>query len=458
MQVSSVESKAMADDLDRTHTTVTPRSGTILSELLDMSVVSSPLDDTPDAPAVMSSMYVTNRKALIKDLTSRLVNDLGYIRNKIIPQITHFRDKLDTRLTAIRSVSPTKDLLLEFWYTPEIIRNATFLEVISSFDRDRTVVSSRLTLPTLTDDQQVLERLVLGGGDIDEDINTWTKTLPEGYLVDTYNKYFTFVSPTNPDITRLSQGLTLADMNDVLLITLVARNLRRSPLDNAEQYPNYYRALGEMVKYSARLLSALIHNWNRRMEHGSLVIHKSPTRLLLVRDIFTQFMEKSNDIDILYGYMVSDKTFTGLTPILSNKELFLKNLKSYIAHKQVSQKHDFLRIAALATEVTFNECFIELKKVLPPEYNDEQVIKDSVRTYLQKQVTHEMYNNTDDMARYIIAKLVFPFTYAYEFTGDMITIDRDNPGLDPSVTAGLATIKLVNSFLVGQTDITRAKS
>lgn len=400
--------------------------------------------------------------SLVHNMALGFANKIGYIKNTVIPVLETYKESVETQRNKFKAVNEASLMEMEYIEMPVLLQVPAMLNYLARYTADnRITITASITIGNITANELKSSLTDFGNTELDNAISKWLDTLGDDYIMDVWNRYFKVVSPSNIAYSNLRSVNILDDVNERLLVFLIAVAFNSNPPDIIVDKDKFAQALAEIRDMAGVYLVIYINVYNRYANTLVIRYDKEDKKVYVNVEVMKAFIEKEGTPEVIYGKLISsNKTFLTMDEVVEDMESAKKTWDQYYALKEsqfmAAEKRMARQILIAAFTDTLSVMDDTEKEILEElNTNKEQLINKCTK-YVNA-MRDVNFNELDETCRDVICNCRYWYTDAKMFLEFMEDEYENNKDIDAKVAALLATVRYISVYLAGQTSLVNAQ-
>ena len=477
-----------ATALDAMGKTALPKSGTVIGELVRLSV---PVDfkengtnnDTTLAPTPNESNLDTyalrveftttgsleaptqhslELDAYIRDLSKVVVQHVAFAKNVVRPLVTEFAESLNKYLTTAKPREAFETANIKSLRVPAILKDESFLDTLVAY-KDKAILTPDVSLKLCSKSLPELQEFIYIGHDrSDKLIAEWLSHLPEAFLLNVWNSFFcpnasalegNGAIALNYDYVHSFNAFDKADHS--LAILLLARKCASSVQESQHSLDTYQRFCAQYVDYASTTLIDALAKINLGIRTKTLIVDKNQNDLsvLVNAEVYGPWLESGGTPEVVLGALITPGSSSMLALIDEKRAEYLQQWNSYSTFYRTREANNSFAYAKNHIEALFAASLQTLtdseKEILIKQPNLIETISDNAKLYISNMRPADIQDSYS-VGLYLVAKTRFYYTSSYQILSDIVEASKHNPNVDVREAALIAVINYVSDFCADQ--------
>ena len=430
-------------------------------------------------------------RALADDIAPFVSNHISVFRNVVKPIITDMEAAIKGFIQKVSAPPAQQDFEIIRGRVPELLKDEAFLasgletcQTTDSFDRI-TEINYGLKFAPIDDMPAfVNEVTAMGNSRISGLAKDWLSKSKYDLIARVFIANFQDPSTVNMNVDinefgenkpsdlysysfsryRFSSETPYRNLDIALAYYLLCDYLVANPkpinASHADNKLDYKLVLEENRLMAGTYVNRLMDRIKAMTATNNLVgEYNMPGKFIVVNDtVYQEFLAAGGTNDVLLGFLVSGDQIVDLKLALENCPRGQYAWDTYVSIATANARRELLHsLGAFIQSYVSNdlEKMGDFEKSYVAEDPGHRVkVMEKLTEYIS-QNEHLLAKDPSAVATYVVAKLRFHYTYAYEYFKSMCEAAEVNPDINPREAAGVATLRYIVSFLLGQVTIIR---
>ncbi|MGC3004572.1 hypothetical protein ACPF8X_40900, partial [Streptomyces sp. G35A] len=302
-------------------------------------------------------------------------------------------------------------------------------------------------------DEELTSYLFTGHNSVDKEIRTWLAYIDANMLREVWNDYFATSSTVTVSYDTIDYSRSIAKS---LILYLFCRKLSTTPASIEGMTPLVYNTkLTNIEYYAGAVVCSRLRELELACRTDRLVLAAAPTAksIQVCGTVYDKYLEEGGSVEVILGLLTGGIPASSLEGVKQSSAKAMDAWNRYVSLVNYNNKKgraEILRGIYSSEFVNQLSDISELEKEYHqahPGYAD--VSLKHTKDYLGG-LTEDQLEDFASNALYIIAKLRFGYTQAYQILCDIEAAMKANPNLDPREAATIATINLVSDYVSAQ--------
>lgn len=419
----------------------------------------------PDG-AVLASPHAEKLEELVTSTADAVAQHLSFTRTTVMPAVRDYHQRVSQALNALPT-SVTYNPVVVKQDLPEPLKSPMLLDALTEY-RGGTVipVTKRPSAPLLSG-AEVIEHMSSGNAALDGDLALWTHRRSEEFFAAVWAGVFTNQPAEAGLQIKPFAGLIEDRKNGVdaaLTVFMLARRLLDNPPAGTENTLEEWRLLvGDLLVQSAIRLNHGIEHFQRAKDLQQLVLSASSDgqTVEVLAPVYDEFLANGGSDPVLFGSVLSGERRYYVPGIVEKAGEYVQQWERQ--NRMLSAAAINRRYADAQSLLVFKleELLAENLGTFFPQEGEQGVLVSDLNNAKVAKVlaeSREWVRSQDaeqledlwEVSTYLIAKVVFFYTNAYEILKGINAACAVNEGIDPMEAALLSTIEYVTDYVFEQ--------
>lgn len=397
------------------------------------------------------NLYGTLLDSCIHEYGKRLKAHIAYARGVVAPLAVSFAEAYLKYGEERLCVNPAREFEIEYVDACPAYTDSAFNDLFNRYGSAKDLPPEKKLELGTKNYEELLEMLSVGNARIDKLIIEWASKLPEGTLVNTWNRFFTAM--TDYSIFQSVSSLSVIDKSNIMIL---AHLFARTILEKTEQTDLPLGKYEERVKQYLQWSGVGYLNSLGRLEQMSksktIVLETSSRHATILGKNYQEWLSQGGSPEIILGMLADGTICTTAASINENAARYRRaweNFETLQASFELSQiekrKRQFL-IEEFARSYSQYDS-IESEYMSNNPGHREKVIKE-VKKYVDSLRSSQLDAElAHDVSLEIVAGRRFSFTASMQILEDIKNVSKINPDADPRESALLAAVNYLSDFI-----------
>lgn len=426
--------QALADKITATGKVLHYTSGSIFEAL--------EVDDTDESFNTICS-----------NLASKLNNELILVKNKLRPFMNDVITYVNGKLEEIQTPSPISGYNIEVFVNNHLL-DELYKQKILHPRRDPHYLTIPLSVPCPDDDETLISYFTHPTTSIDMYIEPIRSKLKASGLKEVFEKYFSNLSETNPNIANMGVN-TLEKVDETILVYVAANNF----VDNIPagivgdetvfktNMANFYAEVCNFLSITKSHIDAI--------ENGrQLVIRINGKTAFVHGELYKEFLDNGGTPDVILGLIatqtenLADYMYDSIIEKQGEYHTAWANFVKVSSFSQMEREVNKYKTlySIVIKDIYENQIPEDLKEYLEVSYDEcvvkfNEVINNAPKDYIL---------DVDIVIRDLVGKILFPNTNFQHFAEHITEYVKLNPTFTPADGATFAAVELIIDFMLEQ--------
>lgn len=400
-------------------------------------------------------------KAAIKDMSSKLSNELSIYRDSILPLCKKYIVLMKERIESINIANPADSVEVNRWDIPDPIYEANNNNALNNSNTVSNLTGGNCGYKWLS---MTEIRTVIADNAVEPvaiSIRDWFNVIGWEEVETVYNRTLTNLSGGNiVNIDNYKNGITNNKYREglyvlyCLLYMFKNKDIEFGTGDNATLRNN----VNYLYNKLAYILKSDIEQYSKMVNADILVMDVSKS--LVVGAIYDKFLE-DNRIEVLLGYLITangDDRNTSLNAIVTEKELNLKRWDNKVKALEIGKKLEVVSTLKPQYEIAYKEIEKEeLTETLKQIAGSNALgMGTTIQEYVNT-LTGEEASDYVKVCEHIIYNTLFKSTGVSDFVKDIRTYTTTIENVSDKEAISYAAVNLVTNYLLTQVEYTNRR-
>lgn len=405
-----------------------------------------------DDVGIAGGLFQHEIHSLTDDIGEIVAAHIKSARTTVKPLVMSLAQKYQEYLDNVKPKAASSEFCIVNVKPAAMLGDELLIEEINYIENRTIPVPVGSTALEMVDFEQLVEMLSGTNSVASQSVREWVFSKPQGWLESLWLQYFVQVG--SAERLPLAQLIPAEAADAALALYLWSKWLIANPSFVKANMTTtaLQREMAGHMDYAASILYSSIRKIAQANSARSLALKfNSVERTLYVNgDMYPQWLEAGNSPEILLGMMCSGNIVENVDLINERASSYLSVWQQYCTiytSKETNNRHLYSRRAIISFfNENLNEYTEEEKTVRQRESYFAQTRLQQAQKYLEGLTSAEL-ENVMAVSLYLVAKIRFNYTSAYEILSDMEAAHRANPEIDPREAALMATLNYLGDFL-----------
>lgn len=402
----------------------------------------------PGTDIIPHDMKLDEIVPVVADTVRRAVN---HARSTVVPLV----EDMVTRVKEVADqLTPSTLLGVEVvvYNPPKPLINSVFentLAKYSDINYDAGLTMS-FSLPELQEDD--LRKLInTNSNELEKDIDEWLANCGSGFLYTVWSEFFMLQKASNMHAyisqTKSNYGRSAIDINRLLAIHLIARNLFDNPPEGTSSNLSSFNTLVSALRDNSgtRLYFENQEYYDEIGKRKILIRSIVGPKVIVNGEVYRTWINEGGENEILFGNSLIARPVMDVDSITAKKDELLKEWNRHCALVSTAEANrKFVRMK----EILFTAFRSQLIEDQDPELNREALL----RTFQEKlqTVSEADLECLYTLSLRLICQTRFPQTDAEEILLGINRVAKENPKLELREAAAIAVIEYIATWIAQQ--------
>lgn len=432
----------------------------IAAILADKGIKLSPVADSP--LELMHSVNADGDKQFIgldKNISALVAKEIANIKHVVIPTIKELEDAYEAKLDSLEIVKAINAYKVVRLRIPTIISEFISRDVITKNVVDSDIISTKMMNGAITSGDEVRTLLNMRVASLDAYIEELVIGMSDEELLDIWDRYFSVISDSNPEIERLGYNV-LRTIKEVSIVFVLLHNLKDKNLLNinvtdevyTRNLTNYYNKVVRSIANVEEVYAAL--------ETTKKLVSERQGKEIYVHDKLYQEFIKDNEPESILGMILIPDLKSPqfyMDDILLNKDKYMANWEKISERLLVTDSVSAIERKKYAYEFILGEFVRDLPEAIEKfTVADTDDILMAISEHIKECKPSELENPTNMLLK-IMGEYITVNINIINFSKRMSEISIANPDMKDKTKASLATFHLVIDYMLAQVEATKIK-
>lgn len=469
-----------------------PKPGTVISELVRLSQPGSVFDGSaqvtdstnPVTPVIGSGgnidSYAFQVEAIttgtlenptkhsleldgfVKDISKVVREHISFAKNTVRPLVTDYAEALTNYLKTTKPKEAGQAAVIKTLRIPAILKDESFLDSLVAY-KDKSIFTPDASLRLGTKQLDELNEFIFIGHDrSDKLIVEWLSHLPESFLSNVWNCFFTESAVATENGGNIAiryediNAMNAFDKADnMLAILLFARKCLSSTQESSLSLTQYNNICSQYIEYASTSLIDALAKINLGIRTKTLIVDKDQYNLKVSvnGEVYGPWLESGGTPEVILGALITTGSSSLAAVIDERRKEYLNQWNSYCMFFHTREVNNSFTYAKNFIESSF---VASLQNLTPSELEivanrpkHNELIVANMRLYIDS-LTPSDITDAYSVALFLVAKTRFHYTSAYQILGDIVKTSQYNPNVDVREAALIAAINYVSDYVADQ--------
>ena len=391
-------------------------------------------------------------RTISQAFATKINNELILIKNKLRPFMNELIDSVKVKVDETSGNDGLAEYNVSIFVPSEVLTELKDKKIIME---RRTPVSLVEPLVIPSPSAEEVEKFFIHSDKvIDSGINTLRQKYGVNGMLAIWDKYFSNVSESNPNINSMGVN-TLTKLDELLMVFVAADNLTSErPAGVGVSEEKYKELITNFYKEICNFLAITSEHMELIKKTKQLVINIQGSVILVDGDLYKEYLEEGGTPDALLGMIVSNKDQLKdflYSSVLDHKEELAQAWVDFVKMKTFTHIEmdvsRFKTIYSIVLRDTYlNNIPQDLAEILEVEYETANAkLEDMLHG-----ATKDYVLDPGLVCRDIVGKIMFPNTNFQHYAEHISEYVKLNPSFTAQDGATFAAVEYVVDFMVEQ--------
>lgn len=409
------------------------------------------VDDSP----LTGGLFHLEINSLVDDISAKTSAHIQHARSAVRPLVVSLAQEYETYLSTVSTKDPTSDFCICSVKPASILADQMLIEELRYMEGRAVKAPEPLpvSLARLSF-EQLLEMLEQSPSAASAGVRDWVMGKPENWLEDLWVRMFCAGESMCFGSDEYMQLLPAETAEAFLALYLWSKALHANPdvYSNKESLASVKNRFVSIADFAAAVCLDAIKKIALSNTTNTLIIkYVDQTRTLYVNgDVYPAWLEKGGSPEAILGMACTGSIYDNAEVIMSKSAEFEKAWNQYVmvyVTKEKNNRHLYSRSVLLELFNKSMSAFVEEEKnVRMAESYFAATRYKKAAEYVERLTTTEL-EDVYNVCLYLVAKIRFDYTSAYEILRDIQSAGDAVDTIDVREAALLATINYLGDFL-----------
>lgn len=310
--------------------------------------------------------------------------------------------------------------------------------------------------------QEIIEMMLTGDDDIDNDIRAWAATVGDAEMMSIYDRAFGTPKTTYPKNKLVSSAHQ--SWNSTLAVFLISRQLFDKPWEGCNMsLAKFNSAIGAMRDYAGKTLSDIYEVYVSMNKTGILVLNTDEVGKVVTVNtpVYDEWIAGGNSDAVLYGMVAAGKFVSQVSTIDAEKATYIKAWDNYVNLYNAEIKNRRFSVMKRA----YYECVMRAatqhaKSIFGNIYTeDSEIDLTTTKEFAEfKKCMDALYNSLNDQhfiniwatTKHVVCDKMFGYTDSGKILDAIEDACRENPEIELGEAVRISYIRYVSRYVASQ--------
>lgn len=403
----------------------------------------------------MASEHSMEMGALVDQLGELVTSHISYAKNTVRPLVVKFAETLQQFQEMNKAPDASSSFNVIQINVPDVLLDSTFLGSIEYYDGKSILAPSKtINLPSKSE-EEVKELLSTGTTRVDNLINEWVLSIPQGKLQDIWNSFFGS-GGGNMYFTSVQSTNHFEAAHVALAVLLISNKLfNEVSAGSNESLSGYKSIIGEYREWAGALLSSCLKRIAGSVKNKQLVISMdAQNRSAVVNGVtYSEWLKEGGKPEVIFGMIAGGRFISQRSEIDEKASELESGWYSYCSYYKTIEAN--LKFSQFKDQLLnqFISSYVDQDEVEKDYLLKNPSIKEASLELYKKEILGMKSSDMADiyqLALNAIAKCRFGYTSAFQILSDINEVGKLNPNIDVREAALLAAVNYLSTYVASQ--------